>query len=341
MRPLLKIYLLGLILLLGTGLLAQNPANPIQIALLRWYSANIVTQLSPCSSPQGLVFDGAYIWVGCGSGTGGNSLVEYNASDGALVRTVTGITNPYGLVYDGANIWASNSSPSGQVFKVDAATGALLATVSVGATPRGMVFDGTNIWVANYGGGSVTKITASTAAVVGTFSYPPTACSQPLGMAFDGTYVWVVCNSTNDVIGLTSTGSAKFKVSVGAFPTYAAYDGETSQTNGGFLWVSNYSSGNVSKIALGTCNPSTGMCATPTTVSVGSGPYGVVFDGAYVWVANGGDNTVTKISQATSTVVGTYPPAGSGLPLSLPQFVAFDGGNIWISNISGGTVSKF
>jgi DNA-binding beta-propeller fold protein YncE len=67
---------------------------------------------------------------------------------------------------------------------------------------------------------------------------------------------------------------------------------------------------------------------------VGTQPYGVAFDGTNIWVANGGSNTVTKLTANTGAVVGTYS-AGSVLVA-----VAFDGTNIWVANAGGNTVSK-
>ena len=37
----------------------------------------------------------------------------------------------------------------------------------------------------------------------------------------------------------------------------------------------------------------TGVVAA--TISVGDAPQGVAFDGTYIWVTNGGDDTVSKI----------------------------------------------
>jgi DNA-binding beta-propeller fold protein YncE len=60
-------------------------------------------------------------------------------------------------------------------------------TYPVGGAPEGVAFDGTNIWVAIYGSNNVTKLLASSGAVVGT--YP--VGSYPTGVAFDGTNIWV------------------------------------------------------------------------------------------------------------------------------------------------------
>ena len=68
-------------------------------------------------------------------------------------------------------------------------------TISVGAFPFHACFDGENIWVANLDSDNVTKIHASTGAVVGTFpqaSLPGAVCS-------DGLSIWVA-NLTADTV---------------------------------------------------------------------------------------------------------------------------------------------
>jgi DNA-binding beta-propeller fold protein YncE len=167
----------------------QSANNPIQVALLRWYQANIVTQFSTCTGVNGLAFDGDHVWVACAVD---NELEEFNAGDGALVRTVTGVSNPYSLVYDGANIWATGS---GTITEVNASTGSIVGTpITVGSQPTGLAFDGqydgTYIWVANQTPSSVTKLQASTGAIVGVFQLGPST-NTPFGVAFDGANIWV------------------------------------------------------------------------------------------------------------------------------------------------------
>lgn len=229
--------------LLSAQARAQNANNPIQLALLRWYQANTVTQFSTCGLPQGLAFDGAHIWVACGNGfSNGNTLEEYNASDGKLLQTVSPVGNPYALVYDGANIWASNNSSS-TVTEVNAATGLVVGSpIAVGSNPKGMAFDGTYVWVANNGtSGTISKILATTGAVT-TYTFPALTCSHPFGILFDGTSIWVACNFSNTVIQVNpSTGALVQQVTPGCnYPTFLAYDGGTSprcsqRTSGLFL----------------------------------------------------------------------------------------------------------
>ncbi len=68
--------------------------------------------------------------------------------------------------------------------------------------------------------------------------------------------------------------------------------------------------------------------------AVGTGPIGVAFDGANIWVANLSSNNVTKLRASDGTTLGTFAVGTS------PHGVAFDGANIWVANDSSNTVSK-
>jgi outer membrane protein assembly factor BamB len=61
---------------------------------------------------------------------------------------------------------------------------------------------------------------------------------------------------------------------------------------------------------------------------------GLAFDGANVWVANGGSNNVTKLRASDGKNLGTFTVG------TAPNAVAFDGANVWITNVTDGTVTK-
>jgi len=69
-------------------------------------------------------------------------------------------------------------------------------------------------------------------------------------------------------------------------------------------------------------------------VPVGTNPRGVAFDGEHIWVANSGDNSVSKIDIVTNAVVETVPVGDN------PRGVAFDGTHIWVINFNDNSVSK-
>jgi hypothetical protein len=73
---------------------------------------------------------------------------------------------------------------------------------------------------------------------------------------------------------------------------------------------------------------------TSTQFPVGSQPYGLCFDGANIWSANFGDDTVSKIQANDGTVLGTFKVGNE------PFGVTFDGANVWVSNLADSTVSK-
>ena len=83
----------------------------------------------------------------------------------------------------------TNNAIPGTVTKLKASTGAVLGTYSVGNGPLGVAFDGANIWVANSADGMVRKLQATTGAVLGTFHVGN--FGGAVGLAFDGANIWV------------------------------------------------------------------------------------------------------------------------------------------------------
>ena len=68
------------------------------------------------------------------------------------------------------------------------------------------------------------------------------------------------------------------------------------------------------------------------TVTVGTNPCAVAFDGSHIWVAND-NNTVSEIDAATHRVISTVTVGSTSFG------IAFDGTHIWVTNFGGATVS--
>ncbi len=68
------------------------------------------------------------------------------------------------------------------------------------------------------------------------------------------------------------------------------------------------------------------------------GPSGVAFDGAHVWVANSGGNTVTEVDAATGQWIQTL--SGGNYGFNVPMAVAYGGAHVWISNAGGNSVTE-
>lgn len=76
------------------------------------------------------------------------------------------------------------------------------------------------------------------------------------------------------------------------------------------------------------------LTAIDSTFPAGTNPDTMAFDGSSLWIANIGDDTVSKMNPADGSRVD-YPTE------SRPNDVVFDGTNIWVANCAGDTVSKF
>src|SRR5579863_7890873 len=64
---------------------SSSSQNPLQIALLHWYNANLTTQFKTASNPTAVAFDGASIWV---ANNGSKSVTKLRASDRSEERRV-------------------------------------------------------------------------------------------------------------------------------------------------------------------------------------------------------------------------------------------------------------
>jgi hypothetical protein len=282
---------------------SNNTANPLRIAMLRWYqgSANGSTVALSTGAPTTMLFDGTELWVGGFSG-----LIELRPGDGTVIATfdipnvcqmaydglniwsvdcATGTltkirhgaivatypiaTQLVGIAYDGDSLWVTNQAAAGTVSKVRAKDGALLGTFAVGAFPGSVAVDGSSIWVVNRASSNVTKLRASDGAVLGTF---PTGGPNPQGIAFDGKDMWV----TNI---LPPSGVTKMRVSDGNNERFSA---------------------------------------------ISNNPVGIVFDGQAMWVSS--DLRTYKLNLATGAVLASFGPNG---------VLVFDGDSIWV----GGTDS--
>jgi len=69
-------------------------------------------------------------------------------------------------------------------------------------------------------------------------------------------------------------------------------------------------------------------------VPVGEAPYGIAFDGRYIWVANNSQKSVSILSAKNGAYLGTIPVEPQ------PQGVCFDGTSIWVANSVSNIVSK-
>jgi len=71
-----------------------------------------------------------------------------------------------------------------------------------------------------------------------------------------------------------------------------------------------------------------------TSFAVQNSPLWVAFDGANIWLASSGSNTLSKVRPSDGAILGTYTVGTN------PQGLAFDGANIWVANVNSANVTK-
>jgi YVTN family beta-propeller protein len=195
------------------------------------------TFLPAAAHPEGIIFDGKYIWV-ANNGAGENSVSKFDAGSMALIANYPVGLLPDGFAFDGNYIWVTNSY-SDNVMKLDRETGEILRTYPTGEYPLSIIFDGKDMWVGNgdvadsgsppLSTASLTKLRAAGGVFLGTFA----AGNSVRGLAYDGTSIWA-CNSADDSFTRIRASDG---VQLGTYPTgksprAIAFDGV-------HMWIAN------------------------------------------------------------------------------------------------------
>jgi YVTN family beta-propeller protein len=160
-------------------------------------------------------------------------------------------------------------------------------------------------------------------------NWPP-ATTTADAVLFAAGSIWAAVQEVNDAIGraqgvvqqLDLEGSVLTTTLVGQAPIKMAY------ANGN-IWVTNYSTSTVSVVST---QPGAPQVATITLR--GPNPEGIMFDGAYIWIAINGvansgypnANSVCRIS-VDPPFTQNYYPVGNN-----PDGCAFDGSYVWVTS---------
>lgn len=185
----------------GSVTSAQLAPNVVQnnlalLGSLRWDVLRGQQNFAVGTTPRGIAFDGANMWI---TNLTGNNVTKLRASDGVNLGTFTVGSNPGGIAFDGANMWITNANLGGTIIKLRASDGVNLGTFPVGDNPRDIAVDGVNMWVANSGSDNVMKLRASDGTNLGTFPVG----TFPVALAFDGANMWSVNQGSNNVTRLS------------------------------------------------------------------------------------------------------------------------------------------
>jgi hypothetical protein len=144
-----------------------------------------VTTVPGFTSLQGILYDGANLWV---TDRTANTLLKLNAS-GAILQTVTVGLRPYFPTFDGTNIWVPTQDDN-SLSVVRASSGVVLASLTGNGMnlPTWAAFDGQRVLVTNQAGNSVSLWKAADLTVIGSVDV---GTSLPYGACSDGVNLWI------------------------------------------------------------------------------------------------------------------------------------------------------
>jgi YVTN family beta-propeller protein len=261
--------------------------------------------------PEGIAFDGTYMWV---TNSSDDNVSKIDVTNDVVISSVTVGNDPEELAFDGTYMWVVNRLDD-NVSKIDVTNDVVISSVTVGNSPIGIAFDGTYMWVANRLDDNVSKIDVTNDVVISSV----TVGNEPAGIAFDGTYMWVTNSSDNNVSKIDVTNDVVISsVTVGNSPIGIAFDGT-------HMWVTNILGTSISKI-----NVSEDVVSNTITIT---SPDNIFFDGEYMWVA--ANQYIYKIDINSNTILLYIDTPGTN-----PQQIFSDSSNIWVANETVGSVSK-
>ena len=315
----------------STGLLYVCDYNN---ALIRQIAISGYT-ISPATLPAGLSFNST---TGVISGTPtatsaatNYTITAYNYYGSSSTVLNLSVTNAPVISYTTPKSYAVSTaittlSPTSTGGAVPATTYATVSTLLTGTinNPRGLTTDAAgNIYEADFSGNKIYKITSAGAASV---------------LAGSGTAGETDANGT----------SATFNG-----PTGIVYDGST------YLYVADYTGNKIRRIAVAspftvTTIAGNGTAAesdnTTGTSASFKQPYGITYDGTYLYVSDLGGNTIRRVN--TTTPYGVTTIAGSGNSADLdgngtaaqfksPAGITYDGqANLFVADELGNTIRQ-
>jgi outer membrane protein assembly factor BamB len=148
-------------------------------------AGNVTTITTGFTTPTGILYDGANIWV---TDFDAGKLFKLDAA-GAILQTVTVGGGPEFPAFDGANIWVPSWTNS-NITVVQASTGNVVATIATTATNLvGASFDGERVLVTNYNGDTLLVYKAADLSLIANISTG--GANFPFAPCSDGINFWI------------------------------------------------------------------------------------------------------------------------------------------------------
>ena len=182
---------------------------------------------APAPSPQGLAWDGNFLWVADDST---DTLYKIEPEDGSIISSFpTPGTKPRGLTWDGNHLWCADMKTD-TLYKLEPSDASVISSIPAPHNRvHGLTWDGQYLYCCYEAGWSsqIVKIDLSDTSTI-FFTYTR---GNPSGLAYDGNFIWNCLDNEGIRLGLVdqyelSTGlRVKGFDTPGYYPTALTYDG--------------------------------------------------------------------------------------------------------------------
>jgi len=259
--------------------------------------ANVYHPLNvPILFRHALATDGESVWVNLYDKD--RKILRVRARDSRVtdVYAVHTASGEAAMTFDGESLWVANGKA---VAKLDPEDGSLLAQADVADGRVTLAHGGGAVWALNSGAGTLIKIRARDAEVVGEF---PVALDTPVAMAYGSDALWIADRGTDEIIKYwAEDGTLAAKVSLVNMVAAYSPNGEVLLErracqplglihDGQSLWVSCLEDDTLRRYRArdGQFQSAIHVDETPTQQAL-------AFDGTFLWVAGSQDRTLTRV----------------------------------------------
>jgi YVTN family beta-propeller protein len=294
LRTLAAALAAGSLLALGLPATASAAASP-------------VTTVAVGGTPTGTVIAQGRAYV---SNQTLNQLDVIDVASSTLVTSIPVGTSPQPPASnpDGSRVFVSNNAAN-TVSIVSTVSNSVIATVPVGASPGKPAVSATHAYVSNFGSNSVSVIDIATNSLVATI---PVGANPSTGVFGTGnqyssysTNLYVANRNSGSISIINTTTNSVSATIFGAPQISEAAVSPSMSSVGSQLFTSNISGGQLTVLSQ---DPA--LASAPAVfIPVGNGPSvpAVSGDGAFVYVANAGDDSVSAVSADGSAKTITIP----------------------------------
>jgi YVTN family beta-propeller protein len=259
------------------------------------------------TAPSAVVWADGSLWV---ANTISRTVARIDPGTNSVIQTVPTDGAPTDLAAGEGLVWIL-SGFGGTVLAIDPRTNEASSSTRVPVGSGGIAVGAEAVWVTNGLDATVTKIDPETREVAGTIRLGESGVVSPRAIAVDDDRLWVG-DDLDPILYRVDAGTGEVTATVGL----RADATEIAVAADGTVWATSYDADLVSVVDSN---------LQATTVDVGRGPTGLAVGEPWVWVANSGSGTVSRIDAGAERVVATVRIG------PIPEGVAVGAGSVWVS----------